>query len=84
MYQEGSMWWGMHNYGGGGWFLLLIGLVIIGLIVWVIVASSRGSHGMGMGMGQPRGQAPLDIAKERYAKGEITKEQFEDIKKGLQ
>jgi putative membrane protein len=37
-----------------------------------------------MRMGPMRGQAPLDIAKERYAKGEITKEQFEEIKKSLQ
>jgi putative membrane protein len=81
------MWWGMHNYGGGGWFALLIGLLIIGLLVWAVVAIVRsGSHrtGMGMGMGQRGGQAPLDIAKERYAMGEITKDQFDEIKKNLQ
>jgi putative membrane protein len=28
-------------------------------------------------------QTPLEIAKERYAKGEITKEQYDQIKKDL-
>ncbi len=32
--------------------------------------------------GAPR-RTPLDIARERYAKGEITKEEFEEMKRHL-
>ena len=73
----------MPGYGGEHIFLFIVGLLIIGLLVWGIIAISRGG-GRHMGMGPMHGQAPLDIAKERYAKGEITKEQFDEIKKGLQ
>jgi putative membrane protein len=30
-----------------------------------------------------RGRSPLEIAGERYARGEITREQFEEIQRGL-
>jgi putative membrane protein len=30
-----------------------------------------------------RGSSPLEIARERYARGEITKEQFEEIQRGV-
>jgi putative membrane protein len=70
----------MHDL--GGWWI--VGWLILALI-WVGVAalgwwsfkwfSKRNSL--------KTKQTPLDIAKERYAKGEITKEQFEQIKKDL-
>jgi putative membrane protein len=64
---------------GGGW-MIIIWLVIIGLIAWGVIAlikhqSSRSDTGSK--------QSPLDIAKERYAKGEISKDEFERIKKDL-
>ncbi len=60
----------------GGW-IIIIWLVIIGLIVWGVIAFSR------RGDSTYRKRDPLDIAKERYARGEITKEEFEQIKRDL-
>jgi uncharacterized membrane protein len=31
----------------------------------------------------PESEAPLEIAKRRYARGEITKEEFEEIKRNI-
>ena len=74
----------MHNYGGWGmgWGALVMGIICIGLIglaIWGVVRLSR----RGGCCVTTISHTPLDIAKERYAKGEITKEQFEQIKKDL-
>ena len=72
---EGMGWWMLF---GGVWLLLFWG-AIIGLVVWGI---SRVTH-RGYGPRAPDRLTPLDIAKERYAKGELSKEEFEQIKKDL-
>jgi len=51
---------------------------MIVLIAWGITRLTRGG-----GSESTEKRNPLDIAKERHAKGEITKEQLEQIKKGL-
>ena len=69
---EGMGWWLVF---GGLWMLLFWG-GIIALIVWGISKiSGRGDS--------TQKQGPLDIARGRYAKGEIAKEEFEQIKKDL-
>ena len=69
-----DMGWGMMIVGAIIWLLFLGG--IIALVVWAITrATRRGGTGSGAN--------PLDIARERYAKGEISREQFEQIKKDL-
>jgi putative membrane protein len=64
---------------GGAW--MIIGwIVIIGLIVWgVVTLTRRGGSRSESGANR----TPLDIARERYAKGEITREEFERMKKDL-
>jgi len=78
----GNMGWGF----GFGWIFMLI---FWGLIIWAIFALVRGVSGHGCcGFGhdgQGRGEKPpLDILKERYAKGEIDKDEFEAKKKDLE
>jgi len=68
---------GMGWWMGLGWlWILILWAGIIALIVWVVKKLTE--------KGQTNSKRdPLDIAKERYAKGEITREEFEQIKKDL-
>ncbi len=73
--------WYMHD--GSGWWMVLGGILMLafwgGLIafaVWWVNKLSRQNNATGK-------ISPLDIARERYAKGEISKEEFEQMKKDL-
>lgn len=76
---------------GGGWFGMFLGpLFVILLLVAVIAAVALMSRWfMGPGHSPPwphhthLGRTPLDILKERYAKGEIDKEEFEERRRVL-
>ena len=76
------MWWGIHE--GAGWWMVFGGVwmvlfwgVIIGLAVW----------GFRVLTGRPAQQMikedPDEILRNRYARGEITREQFEEIRTTL-
>ncbi len=73
-----------HNWmwgGGGMWFGWIFWLVIIGVIVWLLINQSNRNRNQNQV--NPHLESPLDILKKRYAKGEISKEQFEEMKKDL-
>jgi putative membrane protein len=71
---EGMGWWMVF----GGIMMVLFWGGIIVLVVWGIRKLTGGGS-------QETGQrpTPLDIAKERYAKGEMSREEFEQVKKDL-
>ena len=71
----------MYGYGGWWVFGFLMFIIFWGAVIALIVWAIRRSHGTGSGPSVAR--SPLDIAKERYARGEISKDQFEQIKKDL-
>ena len=71
------------------WFdlmMLFLGLLfvaaIIVLVVWLIRQSARHGTTMMPPSGPPRDEA-LEIARRRLAAGEITCDQFEEIRKSL-
>ncbi len=59
---------------GGGLFMILGLVLIIMLAVWLLRRSPSGGAG---------GETALDILKKRYAKGEISREDFERMKQEL-
>lgn len=68
----GMGWWWVF----GGLWMVVFWSGLIALIVWGIKKlTERG--------GSTSKHDPLDVAKERYAKGEISREAFEQLKKAL-
>jgi putative membrane protein len=73
MYGPGGGWPMMH-YGYGGWFMWLIPVIVVAIVIYLIM-QTRG--------GRTAPETPLEILKKRYAKGEITKEQYDRMKQDL-
>lgn len=74
-------WGPMMGWGGFGWLGMLFGgvfwLAFLGLIVWGV-----------MRLTAPRPdrteETALEILKRRYARGEITRAEFEEARQALQ
>jgi putative membrane protein len=72
--------WGMMNgYGIGGVFMWLLFLILIGVIIYFVVMVSKKKDET-----FTTRETPLEILKKRYAKGEIDKEIYEQMKKDLE
>ncbi|MDL0431771.1 SHOCT domain-containing protein [Marinobacter sp. TBZ242] len=85
---------GPEHFGWGGWWLFpvvmpIVMVVVLGILIYFV-----------FGRGGPRppwsndfdgssshhkdSESAMEILKKRYARGEITREEFEEIKKDLQ
>jgi putative membrane protein len=71
------MWYGtalLNNF-----VVLAFLVVFVVFMVWWAKSMFR----RGNSRPEATGKTPLEIAKERYARGEISKEEFEQLKKDL-
>lgn len=70
--------WHHGMFFGGGMFMWIFNIIILGVVIFLAVRFFR--HGKLEGINN---ETPLDILKKRLAKGEITKEEFENLRKTI-
>ena len=78
--------YGPHMMWGFGMILgPLVFILVLGLLVAIAVLLVRWLTGSGQGAApqQVPGRTPLDILKERFARGEIDKDEFEERRRVL-
>ena len=73
-----------YGWAGGGGFWMLVGLLmliaLVVLVVWAVTSLSRSGRAATHDPSRP---TPNEILRERFARGEITAQEFEDAKKVL-
>lgn len=76
--------WGMHPM-WGAWGVWGIGMMLMGLLFWVlvIVALVLGIRWLASQGRAPERDTAMDILRQRYARGEITREEFEATRRDL-
>ncbi len=77
----GGGWW------GGGWMMAItwiFWLLLIGAGVWLLVILIRRNRQLATPTSAlPPGESALDILRKRYARGEITKEEYDDMRRAI-
>jgi len=74
------MWCFGEGFGSSGWFggigMIIFWVIFLSLTVWLVFTLVRNTRN------EPSSKA-LDIVKERYAKGEISKDEYDQYRKNL-
>ena len=68
----GSGW----EMGLGGWLWMILGIVLLVVIVWAVVAAIPGRD-------RPAADDAAQVLKSRFARGEITSDEFEQARRLL-
>ncbi len=70
------------------WVFLMMPFMMLGmgLMMWLMMRMmmmGMDDHSGSHGTADPEVDSPLDIARRRYARGEITREEFEQLQRDL-
>lgn len=82
---NGCCGWG-RGFGMHGWGGLIFNILIITGIIWLVVWAVRRITRIGgknVLPNQPSEQSPIEILHLRYARGEITREEYKEMLKDL-
>lgn len=88
---QSGFYHGPGMMGGGGWFGMVIGLLLIGLliagVVYLIMTAVSKSQSKGSQSSQTHSESnpktAMDILMERFARGEIDEKEFEERRRRL-
>lgn len=79
--------WGPHMMWNGGWYGMIFGplFMVVVIVAAVLIVRSLGGPWQAAAPPHhpPAGRSPIDILKERFARGEIDKEEFEERRRVL-
>ncbi len=71
------MYWTSYS-----WLGSLIGLAVFGLIIFLLVSAL--THHSSESAFDPKSKSALNILKKRYARGKITKKEYDEMKKVIE
>ncbi len=75
----------MHGFGWGGgmWFGSIFWLAFLGVIIWAVISFTNNQRRNNQEQHPANRETPLEILKKRFARGEISEDEFEKMKKEL-
>ena len=82
MWNSGCSWWWGPGYFFGGPFGMILGLVFWALVIYAIFRLISNLTNRSTAINRKE-ETALEILKRRYAAGEISNEQFEQMKNDL-
>ncbi len=86
--QGGWQHWGDHMWGdhmGGGWmvFWWLLGLAVVAVVVWAAIRLANRPPQPPSAPPRDRRESAEEILERRYARGEIDREQYREMRDEL-